>query len=109
VATADLAGSAVTSAKIAAGAVGASQLGLDVVTVSTSGITLPADSESATCPAGKRVISGGYWLTAVARGTIADFTTTISAPSGGAQWTVVGRMPGASSWGWNVYAVCVTG
>jgi hypothetical protein len=129
VGTADLAGSAVTSAKIAAGAVGsaevsdnsltaadlaagsvgASELGLEVVTVSATGITVETDSESAICPAGKRVISGGYFLTVVSGGTIADFTTTENAPSGGAQWTVVGRMPGATLWGWSVYAVCVTG
>jgi len=115
--TAKLADGAVTSAKIADGvvseadlaanSVGASELGLEVVTLDATNIQALFSNLTASCPAGKRAISGGYWLTAITGGSSSDFTTTINAPTtDNSGWQVVGRFT-TLGWSWRIYAICV--
>jgi hypothetical protein len=115
--TAKLADDAVTSAKIADGvvseadlaanSVGAAEMGLEVVTLDAPNIQALFSNLTVSCPAGKRAISGGYWLTAVTGGSSSDFTTTLNAPTAdNSGWQVVGRYT-TLGWSWRIYAVCV--
>jgi hypothetical protein len=62
-------------------------------------------SQVATCPSGKRVVSGGYVLTGPAKSSVianSNYATTETA------WIVEARRYSASgAWGMQVHAVCV--
>jgi hypothetical protein len=115
--TAKLADDAVTSAKIAANSltaddlasnsVGGSETGIEIVFVESTQAT-QFDLLVATCPTGKRVVSGGHWLTVNQGGITSQFTTITSYPSSPTEWTVVGYFQTApTSWTWRVYAICM--
>jgi hypothetical protein len=107
VTSAKIADDVVSEADLAANSVGAAELGLEVVTLDAANIQALFSNLTATCPAGKRAISGGYWLTAITGGSTTDFTTTFSGPTAdNSGWQVVGRFS-VVGWSWRIYAICV--
>lgn len=105
-----LADGAVLSAHIAEGAVGSSALGLEVVEFTNSAArTSSVFQATATCPAGKRPLAGGYlwWLFQPENTT--DAVVTENRPAGDS-WSVTVRDP--SPYGLlslRAYAVCIAG
>lgn len=119
--SAQLGANSVTQAEIASGAVGLFEmqdnsvgpqaLGLEVVSVVRPTLSVSSDRVVATCPAGKRVLSGGYRLTALTASVDPSEMTVIqNGPNvdDATEWIVYAYFPTApSSWSWNVYAICI--
>ncbi|MEX2048647.1 MAG: hypothetical protein WEB90_03630 [Gemmatimonadota bacterium] len=111
VTAADIGNNAVGSAEIQAGAVGPSELDLEVITVPGSyGAATPVASITANCPAGKRVIAGGYRMTSLVGAGTWELATPLNGPSGDTGWVVQASWSTTpSSWSWNVFATCISG
>jgi hypothetical protein len=112
----DLAANSVGSAEIASGAVGLfemqpnsvgpAQLGLEVVSVTHGLLSGGVDTILAACPAGKRVIAGGYRLNFYGAGG-GDINVRSNGPTGLTGWTVVASWSTSNTWNWTGYAVCI--
>jgi hypothetical protein len=117
VTTAKIADRAVTFAKMdlfsvglfqmRANSVGPQALGLQMVTVNRVPTNPGLDRVIVTCPAGKRVMSGGYRTIAVTGQLAENLGILENGPLGDTQWVVHARWPGlTAAWEWEVYAIC---
>ncbi len=79
--------------------------GWEKVVSASENDTTDAKTQTATCPAGKKAVGGGYMINSSAH----TFYPTANYPSADDTWSVtVERSTGTSAWSLTAYALCLT-